>query len=88
MNPGKLYIGVVLDISTRPAPVWVHELCPGCRIHDKAGHEAPAVRRYMECVSGLDYQRYALRFARIMVERYRNHPALCAFGLCNEQGAG
>ena len=75
-------IGVVLDISTRPAPVWVHELCPGCRIHDKAGQEAPAVRRYMEDVSDPDYQHYALRFARIMVERYKNHPALFAFGLC------
>lgn len=81
-------IGVVLDISTRPAPVWVHEMCPGCRIHDKAGNEAPAVRRYMEDVSDPDYQHYALRFARVMVERYKNHPALFAFGLCNEQGAG
>nr|MBR4279649.1 beta-galactosidase [Clostridia bacterium] len=81
-------IRVVLDISTRPAPVWVHEKCPGCRIHDKAGQEAPAVRRYMEDVSDPDYQHYALRFARVLVERYREHPALFAFGLCNEQGAG
>ena len=81
-------IGVVLDISTRPAPLWVHELCPGCRIHDKSGQEAPAVRRYMEDVSDPDYQHYALRFARILLERYKHHPALFAFGLCNEQGAG
>lgn len=84
----KAGIGVVLDVSTRPAPVWVHEKCPGCSIHDKSGHASPAVRRYMEDVSDPDYQAYALRFARILIERYRAHPALRAFGLCNEQGAG
>lgn len=81
-------IGVVLDISVRPAPVWVHELCPGCSIHDRNGRCVPAVRRYMEDVGDPDYQHYALRFARVMVERYKNHPALQSFGLCNEQGAG
>lgn len=30
-------IQVVLDVSMRPAPVWVHKLCPGCNIHDKSG---------------------------------------------------
>jgi len=56
-------IGVVLDIPMRPAPVWVHRLCPGCNIGAKSGHTVPAVRRYMEDVSDPDYQRYALRFA-------------------------
>lgn len=81
-------IGVVLDVSVRPAPVWVHEKCPGCSIHDKSGHESPAVRRYMEDVSDPDYQEYAFRFARNIIERYKDHPALFCFGLCNEQGAG
>ena len=81
-------IRVVLDISMRPAPVWVHALCPGCNIHDKAGNPSPAVRRYMEDVGDPDYQRYALRFARKLIQRYKDHPALLAFGLCNEQGAG
>ncbi|MBQ9252959.1 MAG: beta-galactosidase [Clostridia bacterium] len=81
-------IGVVLDISLRPAPIWVHEKAPGCSIHDKAGHSCAAVRRYMEDVTDPDYQRYAFRFARALIARYQHHPALFCFGLCNEQGAG
>ena len=46
-------IGVVLDVSMRPAPVWVHKLCPGCNIYDKSGNLQPSIRRYMEDVSTL-----------------------------------
>lgn len=35
-------INVLLDISTRPAPVWVHKLCPGCNIYGKAVRFSPA----------------------------------------------
>lgn len=79
---------VVLDVSVRPAPVWVHEKAPGCSIHDKAGRPCAAVRRYMEDVADPDYQQYAFRFAQKLIERYKDHPALFCFGLCNEQGAG
>jgi len=81
-------IKVFLDVSVRPAPLWVHEICPGCDIFDRSGCRVGPVRRYMEDVSDPDYQHYALRFARILVDRYKSHPALCGFGLCNEQGAG
>ena len=81
-------IGVVLDVSVRPAPVWVHAICPGCDIHDTAGNPSAAVRRYMEDVSDPAYQNYAMRYARVFLEHYRSHPAIRAFGLCNEQGAG
>lgn len=81
-------IGVVLDVSMRPAPVWVHKLCPGCNIHDKSGILQPSIRRYMEDIADPAYQQYALRFAKVMAARYRNHPALFAFGLCNEIGSG
>ncbi len=81
-------LGVVLDLAARPAPVWVHRLCPGCDIGAKSGRPVPAVRRYMEDVADPDYQRYALRFAEKLASRYREHPALMAFGLCNEQGSG
>lgn len=81
-------IGVVLDVSMRPAPVWVHKLCPGCNIVAKSGGVQPSIRRYMEDVADPGYQYYALRFAEILVKRYRVHPALFAFGLCNEQGSG
>lgn len=80
-------IGVLLDVSMRPAPVWVHKLCPGCNIVSK-GSLQHSVRRYMEDVSDPAYQHYALRFAEILVKRYAGHPALFAFGLCNEQGSG
>lgn len=81
-------IGVVLDISMRPAPVWVHKLCPGCNIHGKSGNSQASLRRYLEDIDDPAYQLYALRFAEILVNRYKNHPALFAFGLCNEIGAG
>lgn len=81
-------IGVVLDVSMHPAPVWVHKLCPGCNVYSKGGNLQPAVRRYIDDVADPAYQHYALRFAEVLVKRYRNHPALFAFGLCNELGAG
>lgn len=81
-------INVVLDISMRPAPNWVHKCCPGVRIASKSGIPQASLRRYMEDVDDLDYQYYALRFAEILVKRYKNHPALLAFGLCNELGDG
>ena len=81
-------IGVVLDISMRPAPRWVHSLCPGCDIYDKSGVRQNSLRRYMEDVTDPSYQYYALRFARVIVKRYKDHPALFAFGLCNELGDG
>lgn len=84
----KAGIKVVLDVSMHPAPRWVHKLCPGCRIYNKSGIEQDSLTRYMEDVSDPAYQKYALRFARILVRRYKDHPALLAFGLCNELGAG
>lgn len=81
-------IKVFLDVSMRPAPLWVHKKCPGCDIYSKSGIRQNPVRRYMEDVDDPDYQKYALRFAKVLVKRYKDHPALMAFGLCNEQGAG
>lgn len=84
----KADIKVVLDVSMRPAPVWVHDLCPGCGIVSKSGNKQDSIRRYMEDVADPAYQHYALRFAEVLVNRYKNHPALHSFGLCNELGAG
>lgn len=84
----EAHIGVVLDISMRPAPRWVHILCPGCDIYDKSGVRQNSLHRYMEDVADPAYQHYALRFAKKMANRYKGHPALFAFGLCNELGAG
>lgn len=84
----KSGIKVFLDIPMRPAPAWVHKLCPGCDIYTQSGIKQAALTRYMEDVDDPNYQFYALRFAEKIVNRYKGHPALMAFGLCNEQGAG
>lgn len=81
-------IGVVLDVPARPAPVWVHKLCPGCNIGSPSGNYSNPVRRYMDDVADPGYRYYALRFARKLVRHYKNHPALFAWGVCNEQGSG
>ncbi|WP_320912212.1 beta-galactosidase, partial [Eisenbergiella porci] len=81
-------IGVVLDVSMRPAPVWVHKLCPGCGVYSQGDVSQPSIRRYMEDVEDPAYQYYALRFAEVLTKRYKDHPALFAFGLCNEIGDG
>ena len=81
-------IKVLLDVSMHPAPVWVHKLCPGCDIYSKSGNYEASIHRYMEDLSDPAYRFYALRFARVLVNRYKNHPALFAFGLCNEIGSG
>ena len=85
---GEAGIKVFLDISMRPAPVWVHRACPGCDIYSESGSRQAPLRRYMEDVDDPDYQYYALRFAGVLVRRYRDHPALMGFGLCNELGDG
>lgn len=81
-------IGVVLDVSMHPVPIWVHKKCPGCDIGGKNGDLQAPLTRYMDDVMDPEYQHYALRFAEVLVNRYKEHPALFAFGLCNELGGG
>lgn len=79
---------VFLDISVHPAPVWVHRKCPGVNIVSRAGSEQASLHRYMEDMADPDYQFYAFRFARVMIERYKDHPAVYALSMCNEIGSG
>lgn len=81
-------IQVVLDIATRPAPTWVHRKYPGIDLANRQGLRMDAQTRYMEDVGHPAFQEYAYRFAEKLVCRYRSHPALYAFGLCNELGSG
>ena len=81
-------IKVVLDVAVRPAPSWLHQRFPAIDITDFNGNVRPANHRYMEDVGDPDYQRYALRFAKALVEHYARHPALLAFGMDNEPGDG
>ncbi len=79
---------VVLDIATRPSPTWLHKKYPEIDLVDRNGNRLPAVHRYMEDVGNPMFQEYAFRFAEIITKRYADHPALHAFGLCNEVGSG
>ncbi|MNB94907.1 Beta-galactosidase BgaA [compost metagenome] len=79
---------VVLDIATRPAPTWLHKKYPIINITDQHRNRLHSVRRYMEDVGNPVFQEYAYRFAERLTTRYAGHPALHAFGLCNEVGAG
>ena len=81
-------IKVILDIAVRPAPLWLHAEHPSVSVTDVNGVIQYPNHRYMEDVGDPVYQRYALRFADAMVQRYAKHPALLAFGLDNEPGDG
>ncbi|MFD1673685.1 beta-galactosidase [Alicyclobacillus fodiniaquatilis] len=81
-------IKVVLDIATRPAPTWLHRKHPSINITDRYRNRLNPVSRYMEDVGDPAFQKYAYRFAETLVKRYEGHPALFAFGLCNEIGCG
>lgn len=81
-------IAVVLDIATRPAPTWLHKKYPEIDLADTNGIRMEAQTRYMEDVGHPVFREYAYRFAEKLVCRYREHPALYAFGLCNEFGSG
>ncbi len=81
-------IGVILDIPTRPAPLWLHAKYPSIDIVDENGNRQYPNHRYMEDVGDPHFQEHALRFVREMAERYASHPALMAFGVDNEPGDG
>jgi beta-galactosidase len=81
-------IKVIVDVAAHPAPRWVHRLCPGCNVCGPEGNPQDSITRYMEDVDDPDYQMYALRFAKTIVSRYNQHPALFAFALDNELGSG
>lgn len=81
-------IQVFLDIPTRPAPIWLHKKHPSIDVWDAAGNHLRPNTRYMEDVGDPFFQEHALRLAGTMAKRYGGHPALLAFGLCNELGSG
>lgn len=81
-------IGVILDIPTRPAPLWLHAKFPSIDIVDENGNRQYPNHRYMEDVGDPHFQEHALRFVKAMAERYADHPALMAFGIDNEPGDG
>lgn len=81
-------MSVIMDIPTRPAPVWLHKKYPDIDITNWDGIHLEANRRYMEDVGSENFQCYALRLAKQMAEHFGEHPALLGFGLCNELGDG
>jgi beta-galactosidase len=81
-------IGVLLDIPTRPAPVWLHKKHRDIDITNVDRIRVDSHTRYMEDVGNPHFQKHALRLAETMATRYAKHSALLAFCLCNELGAG
>ena len=81
-------IGVILDIPTRPAPLWLHKKYPSIDIVDENGNHLYPNHRYMEDMGDPHFQEYALRLVDVMTKRYASHPALMAFGIDNEPGDG
>lgn len=84
----KAGIKVLLDIPTRPAPIWLHKICPSIDIVSLSRTRQDDLRRYMEDVDDPMFQKYAYRFAEVLVKRYADNKAVIGFGLCNELGAG
>lgn len=81
-------IGVILDIPTRPAPLWLHHKYPSIDIVDENGNRLYPNHRYMDDVGDPHFQEHALRLVDVMTKRYASHPALMAFGIDNEPGDG
>lgn len=81
-------IKVILDIATRPAPIWLHQKYPSIDVVDESGNRLYPNHRYMDDVGDPMFQQYALRFVDAMTKRYAKHPALLAFGIDNEPGDG
>ena len=81
-------IKVVLDIATRPAPIWLHQKYPSIDITDESGNRLYPNHRYMEDVGDPMFQKYAMCFVDAISKRYAKHPALLAFGIDNEPGDG
>lgn len=84
----KANIRVILDIPVRPAPMWVHQKCPGTKIVSIEGDTLQPLHRYYEDVGDPGYQHYAYRLAEVVSARYAHHPALMAYGIDNEPGDG
>ena len=81
-------IRVFMDIPTRPAPSWLHKKYPYIDIVTVDGVRLNPNTRYMEDVGDPHFQFYAFRLAEKLVAHFHSHPALVAFGLCNELGSG
>jgi beta-galactosidase len=81
-------IKVILDVSIRPAPIWLHSKYPSIDIIDKNGNRLYPNHRYMEDSGDPMYQKYALLYTKALTKHYGNHPALLAFGIDNEPGDG
>jgi beta-galactosidase len=79
---------VILDIAIRPAPIWLHHKYSSMDIVDANGDVQYPNHRYMEDIGDPMYQKYAVRYADTLSQRYGKHPALLAFGIDNESGDG
>ncbi|MDR2483192.1 MAG: beta-galactosidase, partial [Treponema sp.] len=76
----KYGLMAVVDIPTRPAPLWLHKKFPGITVTGPEGRRLYPHSRYMEDVGHPRFQEFALGLAKNMASRYGDHPAVLAFG--------
>ena len=81
-------IGVILDISGLPAPIWLHTRYPSVNLVAESGATLHPAERYMVDISDPAYRQAAVRFADELTRHYAHNPALVAVGYDNEIGNG
>ncbi len=78
-------IQVMLGTGTASPPLWISQKHPEVNITNNMGKQYPNNVSYSwACVDHVDYRTYAERFIRVLVERYKGHPALCSYQIHNE----
>lgn len=79
-------IHVILGTPTAAQPVWMSRKYTDILPVDIGGHKRKHGGRLNYCPNSSDYRRLSGNIARVMAERYGNHPALILWHIHNEYG--
>lgn len=77
---------IVLGTPTATPPRWMVNKHPDMLALDKEGRPRKFGSRRHYCFSHAEYREEAHRIAKIVAERYGDHPAICAWQTDNEYG--
>jgi len=83
---GDAGLRIILGTPTATPPHWMLQRHPDMLAVDKYGRPRKFGSRRHYCFSYLPYWEEAQRIARLMAERYAQHPALEAWQIDNESG--
>ncbi len=81
-------IGVDLATPTASPPIWLHRAHPEILPVDRRGIRYHQGGRLQWCASSPVWREYATRIARVLGERYGQHPAVRLWHISNEIGGG